>query len=894
MKTTDKLLNRLEKEILVLDGAMGTVMQEYDLKEKDFRGEKFPDHKTDLKGNNDILSLTRPGVISQVHNRYLDAGADIITTNTFNANRVSQADYGTEDFVYEMNLNSAAVAKECANRKNRENPDKWRFVAGSVGPTNKSSSIPVVPEKPHKREISFDELAESYMPQVDGLIKGEADILLIETSFDTLNTKAAIFASLRLFEKYGFKIPVVLSFSLDSLGKRVLSGQSVEAFINSVSHADPLAMGLNCTGEGSLLKDSFIELSEISPYYTIFYPNAGTPDSNGEYSQTTGEFRSQLEPLLESGKINILGGCCGTSPDYIEMLSELAGKYTPKKPAKKEGGLKLSGLETLELKPGNLVIAGEKTNTAGSKAFAKSIENRDYEKSVSIARQQVENGAQILDVCVDDPLVDGKKAMRRILHSFGSDPVTSRVPVMIDSSDFGTAEAGLKCLQGKGVVNSINLKEGEEDFLEKARLVKHYGASVVVMPIDEKGQANSFKRKTSIASRAYKLLTEKADYEPSNILFDLNVMAVGTGTDVEEKVAADLVDTCRWINENLPGAGTVGGVSNLSFSFRGNNEIRSALHAVILEHLVEAGLSLAIVNPGEPKETGDFSSDLISLCEELLFRPSEKALNQLMEWSGDSSSQRKTKDDGQSKWRERGAEERLEYSLLHGITEYLGEDIDELCGHYEDPMEIIHGPLINAMKTIGELFEKGEIFLPQIIRSAGIMKKAVDHLQPKISESTAGTQANTNGKKLILATVEGDVHDIGKNIAKLVLSCYGYKIIDLGIMVPSKDIVDRAAEEKADLIGLSGLITPSLEKMGEVVQMLEDRGMNIPVIIGGAATSKRYTALRLDPLYSGAVVHVNDVAGAPIVARKLIYSDKHPGFLKKVKKQYLQIQEEEE
>ncbi len=889
MNLSDIILNRLEKEILVLDGANGTVIQEYGLQESDYRGEKFKDHHSGLKGNNDILSLTRPKIVREIHESYLSAGADIITTNTFNANTVSQADYGTEKLVYDMSYESSRIAKECAIKFSDENPAKQRFVAGSVGPTNKSSSIPVVPDKPHKREISFVNLVDSYIPQIDGLIKGGVDMLLIETIFDTMNTKAAIFAAQTIFKKHGFKVPVIISFALDSLGKRVLSGQSTEAYLTSICHADPLAVGLNCTGGASLLENAFSGLAEISPAFTIFYPNAGMPDSSGKYTQTENQFSSALEPLLESRLINIIGGCCGTKPSHIEKIAELAGQFKPRE-AKKDLSLnKLAGLEVVKFKSDAFLIAGEKTNTSGSKAFAKSISDKDYEKAVRIARKQVEEGAHILDVCVDDPLVDGKKAIRRIIFALGSDPVTSSVPLMIDSSDFRTIEEGLRSFQGKGVVNSVNLKEGEDDFLEKASLIRQYGAAVVVMPIDEKGQAGTFERKTEIASRAYKLLTEKLEYDPANIFFDLNVMAIGTGIDSEEKITASITDTCRWIKKNLPGAGTVAGISNLSFSFRGNNEIRNALHAIMLEELVREGLDIAIVNPAELMPVKEFSSDLIELCENLLFNPSEKALNELLEWNGKKTTLKNGRSD-ESLWRQLSAEERLEHSILHGITNHLGEDLDELCGYYENPIDIIHGPLINAMKTIGSQFESGQIFLPQIIRSAGIMKKAVEHLQPYFPKEKSSS-GNNGEKKIILATVEGDVHDIGKNIAKLVLSCYGYNIVDLGIMVPAVDIVNRAIEEKADLIGLSGLITPSLEKMGDVARLLEEKGLDIPLIVGGAATSRRHTALKLAPLYSNPVAHIPDVSGAPELARKLIYREKYPEFAEKLTKYYISIKE---
>ncbi len=889
MKSTDILTEILKERILVLDGAMGTVLQEYGLEETDYRGKRFSDHHTALKGNNDILSLSCPDTIKCIHERYLKAGADIITTNTFGANTVSQADYGTGEYVYEMNLESARIAKKCAEKAGSENPCKKRFVAGSVGPTNKSSSIPVVPDKPHKREILFEKLAGSYESQIEGLIDGGVDILLIETIFDTLNAKAAIFAAENIFKKLNKRVPVIITFSLDTLGKRILSGQAPEAFLASVSHASPVAAGLNCTGEGSLLRGPMSEIAGRSPWFTIFYPNAGFPDTQGRYTQDEEEYSKGIRPLLESGSVNIIGGCCGTKPSHIEKLAELAVQYKPREAKKGLTLNKLSGLETVDSKSGSYLIAGEKTNTSGSKGFAKSISEKDYEKGVRIARKQVESGAHILDVCVDDPLVDGREAIRKIIFSLGADPVTSRVPVMIDSSDFHTAEEGLRSFQGKGIVNSITLKEGEADFLEKASLVKQYGAAVVVMPIDEKGQAGSFERKREIVLRAYRLLTEKLDFNPEDILFDLNVMAVGTGVDTGENVAASIIDTCRWIKGNLPGAGTVAGVSNLSFSFRGNNEIRNALHAVLLEHLEKEGLDIAIVNPAELKTVSDFSRDLIELCENLLFSPSDKALNDLMEWNGKESGPKREKGD-QSLWRQLPAEERLEHSILHGITVHLAEDLDELCSYYEDPIDIIHGPLINAMKTIGTQFEEGHIFLPQIIRSAGIMKKAVEHLKPRFPRDKSAS-GNNDGKKILLATVEGDVHDIGKNIAKLVLSCYGYNITDLGIMVPAEEIVKRAVEENADLIGLSGLITPSLEKMGDVARKLEERKLSIPLVVGGAATSKRYTALKLAPLYSHPVVHVPDVSGAPVVARKLIYKEKYPDFAEKIRKNYMSIKE---
>ncbi|TYK40615.1 methionine synthase [Bacteroides pyogenes] len=873
-----KTITQLVPErILILDGAMGTMIQQYKLEEKDFRGERFAHIPGQLKGNNDLLCLTRPDVIEDIHRKYLEAGADIIETNTFNSTAVSMADYHVEGYVREINLAAARLARALADEYTLANPDKPRFVAGSIGPTNKTCSMSPDVNNPAFRALTYDELSAAYCEQMEALVEGGVDAILIETIFDTLNAKAAIFAAVRTMEKMNVRLPLMLSVTVSDVGGRTLSGQTLDAFLASVQHAPIFSIGLNCSFGAKQLKPFLEQLVARAPYYISAYPNAGLPNSLGMYDQTPEDMAHEVKEYIHEGLVNIIGGCCGTTDAYIAQYPALVKGAKPHFPASPPDCLWLSGLELLQVKPDmNFVNIGERCNVAGSRKFLRLINEKKYEEALSIARRQVEDGALVIDVNMDDGLLDAKKEMVTFLNLIMSEPEISRVPVMIDSSKWEVIEAGLKCLQGKSIVNSISLKEGEENFLEHARLIRQYGAAVVVMAFDEKGQADTAARKIEVCERAYRLLVEKAGFDPHDIIFDPNVLAIATGIEEHNNYAVDFIEATSWIKKNLPGVHVSGGVSNLSFSFRGNNYIREAMHAVFLYHAIKHGMDMGIVNPGASVLYTDLPADVLGKIEDVVLNRRPDASEHLIELAEKLKERdRKSTEEKDAsvnlefpEWRDKPVQERLQYALMKGIGDYLEQDLTEALSIYNKAVDIIEGPLMDGMNHVGELFGAGKMFLPQVVKTARTMKKAVAILQPVIeSEKEEGA---TSVGKVLLATVKGDVHDIGKNIVSVVMACNGYEIVDLGVMVPAETIVKCAIEEKVDMIGLSGLITPSLEEMAHVAVELEKAGLDIPLLIGGATTSKMHTALKIAPVYSAPVVHLKDASQNVGIASRLL------------------------
>lgn len=873
-----KTITQLVPErILILDGAMGTMIQQYKLEEKDFRGERFAHIPGQLKGNNDLLCLTRPDVIEDIHRKYLEAGADIIETNTFNSTAVSMADYHVEGYVREINLAAARLARALADEYTLANPDKPRFVAGSIGPTNKTCSMSPDVNNPAFRALTYDELSAAYCEQMEALVEGGVDAILIETIFDTLNAKAAIFAAVRTMEKMNVRLPLMLSVTVSDVGGRTLSGQTLDAFLASVQHAPIFSIGLNCSFGAKQLKPFLEQLAARAPYYISAYPNAGLPNSLGMYDQTPEDMAHEVKEYIHEGLVNIIGGCCGTTDAYIAQYPALVKGAKPHFPASPPDCLWLSGLELLQVKPDmNFVNIGERCNVAGSRKFLRLINEKKYEEALSIARRQVEDGALVIDVNMDDGLLDAKKEMVTFLNLIMSEPEISRVPVMIDSSKWEVIEAGLKCLQGKSIVNSISLKEGEENFLEHARLIRQYGAAVVVMAFDEKGQADTAARKIEVCERAYRLLVEKAGFDPHDIIFDPNVLAIATGIEEHNNYAVDFIEATSWIKKNLPGVHVSGGVSNLSFSFRGNNYIREAMHAVFLYHAIKHGMDMGIVNPGASVLYTDLPADVLGKIEDVVLNRRPDASEHLIELAEKLKERdRKSTEEKDAsvnsefpEWRDKPVQERLQYALMKGIGDYLEQDLTEALSIYNKAVDIIEGPLMDGMNHVGELFGAGKMFLPQVVKTARTMKKVVAILQPVIeSEKEEGA---TSVGKVLLATVKGDVHDIGKNIVSVVMACNGYEIVDLGVMVPAETIVKCAIEEKVDMIGLSGLITPSLEEMAHVAVELEKAGLDIPLLIGGATTSKMHTALKIAPVYSAPVVHLKDASQNVGIASRLL------------------------
>ena len=867
----------VSRRILILDGAMGTMIQQYNLKEEDFRGERFAHIPGQLKGNNDLLCLTRPDVIQDIHRKYLEAGADIIETNTFSSTTVSMADYHVEEYVREINLAAVKLAREVADEYTAKNPQKPRFVAGSVGPTNKTCSMSPDVNNPAFRALSYDELADAYQQQMEAMLEGGVDAILIETIFDTLNAKAAIYAAEQAIKKTGVEVPIMLSVTVSDTGGRTLSGQTLDAFLASVQHANIFSVGLNCSFGAKQLKPFLEQLASRAPYYISAYPNAGLPNSLGQYDQTPADMAHEIKEYIREGLVNIIGGCCGTTDAYIAEYPALIEGARPHVPARKPDCLWLSGLELLEVKPEiNFVNIGERCNVAGSRKFLRLINEKKYDEALSIARQQVEDGALIIDVNMDDGLLDARQEMTTFLNLIASEPEIARVPVMVDSSKWEVIEAGLKCLQGKSVVNSISLKEGEEKFLEHARIIKQYGAAAVVMAFDEKGQADTAARKIEVCERAYRLLVDKIDFNPQDIIFDPNVLAVATGIEEHNNYAVDFINATGWIRKNLPGAHVSGGVSNLSFSFRGNNYIREAMHAVFLYHAIRQGMDMGIVNPATSVLYTDISADVLEKIEDVVLNRRPDASERLIELAEElkagkgADAQMASNSSGSARqaWRDGTVQERLQHALIKGIGDFLEEDLAEALPLYERAVDVIEGPLMDGMNYVGELFGAGKMFLPQVVKTARTMKKAVAILQPIIeSEKKEGASA---AGKILLATVKGDVHDIGKNIVSVVMACNGYDIVDLGVMVPAETIVQRAIEEKVDMIGLSGLITPSLEEMVHVAMELEKAGLDIPLLIGGATTSKMHTALKIAPVYHAPVVHLKDASLNAGVAARLL------------------------
>ena len=867
----------VSRRILILDGAMGTMIQQYNLKEEDFRGERFAHIPGQLKGNNDLLCLTRPDVIQDIHRKYLEAGADIIETNTFSSTTVSMADYHVEQYVREINLAAVKLAREVADEYTAKNPQKPRFVAGSVGPTNKTCSMSPDVNNPVFRALSYDELADAYQQQMEAMLEGGVDAILIETIFDTLNAKAAVYAAEQAIKITGVEVPIMLSVTVSDTGGRTLSGQTLDAFLASVQHANIFSVGLNCSFGARQLKPFLEQLAARAPYYISAYPNAGLPNSLGQYDQSPADMAHEVKEYIHEGLINIIGGCCGTTDAYIAEYPALIEGARPHVPVRKPDCLWLSGLELLEVKPEiNFVNIGERCNVAGSRKFLRLINEKKYDEALSIARQQVEDGALIIDVNMDDGLLDARQEMTTFLNLIASEPEIARVPVMIDSSKWEVIEAGLKCLQGKSVVNSISLKEGEEKFLEHARIIRQYGAAAVVMAFDEKGQADTAARKIEVCERAYRLLVDKVGFNPQDIIFDPNVLAVATGIEEHNNYAVDFINATGWIRKNLPGAHVSGGVSNLSFSFRGNNYIREAMHAVFLYHAIQQGMDMGIVNPATSVLYTDIPADVLEKIEDVVLNRRPDAAERLIELAealkaGSTDAQLSTSNSQLSvhqAWRDGTVQERLQHALIKGIGDFLEEDLAEALPLYEKAVDVIEGPLMDGMNHVGELFGAGKMFLPQVVKTARTMKKAVAILQP-IIESEKQEGASSAGK-VLLATVKGDVHDIGKNIVSVVMACNGYDIVDLGVMVPAETIVQHAIEEKVDMIGLSGLITPSLEEMVHVAMELEKAGLDIPLLIGGATTSKMHTALKIAPVYHAPVVHLKDASQNAGVAARLL------------------------
>ena len=859
----------LKDRILVIDGAMGTMIQQYKLTEKDYRGTRFANHSYDIQGNNEILVFTQPHIIEAIHRAYLEAGADILETNTFGATKIAQADYHLESLAYEMNLEAAKIARKVADDFNQRTPEKPRFVAGAIGPTNKTASLSPDVNNPGFRGVSFDELKEAYYEQAKGLMDGGCDALIVETIFDTLNAKAALFAIEELFEEVGDRLPVMISGTITDASGRTLSGQTVGAFWASINHIPLLSVGLNCALGATEMRPYLQELSDLADCYISAYPNAGLPNEFGEYDQGASEMQQYIKEFASSGFVNIVGGCCGTTPDHIKAMAEAVKGIIPRKRTPKSHYTTLSGLEPLVIRPEtNFVNVGERTNVTGSKQFARLIREKNYTEALKVAQQQVEGGAQIIDINMDEGLLDSEQAMVEFLNLVMSEPDIAKLPIMIDSSKFSVIEAGLKCVQGKCIVNSISLKEGEESFLKQAKLVRRYGAAAVVMAFDELGQADTVERKVDICKRAYDLLTQKVGFIPEDIIFDPNIFAVATGIEEHNDYAIYFIEATRQIKKLCPGAKVSGGVSNISFSFRGNEVVREAMHTAFLYHAVRAGMDMGIVNAGMMDIYSNIEPDLLEKVEDVLFNRRADATERLTDLAVSLRGDAGKSIQKDLSWRNQSVNERLKYALVKGITDYIDEDVEEARTQVAEPLSVIEGPLMDGMNYVGDLFGEGKMFLPQVVKSARVMKKAVAWLTPYIEANKNG---NSRAKgKILLATVKGDVHDIGKNIVGVVLGCNDYDIVDLGVMVPADKILQRAKEEKVDVIGLSGLITPSLDEMVHLASEMQRLGFTIPLLIGGATTSRTHTAVKIEPKYKGPVVHVLDASRAVGVVSNLL------------------------
>ena len=890
---TQALLQAVKQRILLLDGAMGTMIQGYKLEEADFRGERFADWPQDLKGNNDLLSLTRPDIIYAIHDAYLAAGSDILETNTFNSTAISQADYGMEALVYELNRDGAQLARRAADSWSAKTPDRPRFVAGVLGPTSRTCSISPDVNDPGFRNVSFDALVETYTEALQGLVDGGADIIMVETIFDTLNAKACLFAVESYWDQVGFRLPVMISGTITDSSGRTLSGQTTEAFYNSLRHVRPLSIGLNCALGAKELRPYVEELSRIAECCVSAHPNAGLPNAFGAYDETPADMAVHIREWAASGMLNIVGGCCGTTPDHIRAMAEVANNYPPRALPDITPKLRLSGLEPFNYGEGDLFInIGERTNVTGSKLFARLILENDYETALDVARQQVENGAQIIDVNMDEGMLDSKAAMVKYLNLIAAEPDISRVPIMVDSSKWDILEAGLKCLQGKGIVNSISLKEGEEEFIAKARLVRRYGAAMVVMAFDEQGQADTYERKVDICERSYRILTEVVDFPAEDIIFDPNIFALATGIDEHNTYGIAFIEACQEIKRRLPYAKISGGVSNMSFSFRGNESMRAAMHSAFLYHAIRAGLDMGIVNAGQITVYDDIPKDLLNRIEDVLLNrrsdSTERLLTIAEEIKGVGGPASKEKD---LAWRQWSADKRLTHALVSGITDYIDEDVEEARLQTRRPLDVIEGPLMAGMNVVGDLFGAGKMFLPQVVKSARVMKKAVAYLIPYIEAGKAEGEAAQTAGKILMATVKGDVHDIGKNIVGVVLQCNNFEIVDLGVMVPAQKILEIAEQEKVDIIGLSGLITPSLDEMAYFAAELERKGWSLPLMIGGATTSRVHTAVKIAPNYSGATVYVKDASRAVGVASQLLSNNDSVNYCAKIREEYVQVRQ---
>ena len=890
-----KLEHEIRNRILLLDGAMGTMVQTYGLDENDFRGDLFAGHNVQLKGNNDVLCLTRPDVILDIHRKYLEAGADIIETNTFSAQRISQADYRIEDYSRDIALAGARLARQAADEYSTQG--RQRFVAGSVGPTNKTCSMSPDVSNPAARDITYNELYEAYCEQIGALIEGGVDAILIETVFDTLNAKAAIDASLAEMDKVGKKLPVMISMTVSDMAGRTLSGQTIEAFVATISAYPVFSVGLNCSFGPDKMKPFLREMARCSHLYVSAYPNAGLPNSMGQYDVGPEELASQMLDIVKEGLVNIVGGCCGTTDRHIRKLAEIVKDASPHVPSPKSGNMRLAGLEQLEITPEiRFVNVGERCNVAGSRKFLRLIKEKNYEEAVSIARKQVDDGALVIDINMDDGLLDASSEMVHFLNMIASEPDIARVPVMIDSSDWNVILSALRCVQGKCIVNSISLKAGEESFLNHAREIRRFGAAVVVMCFDEKGQATSFERRIEIAERAYKILVDKVGFNPDDIIFDPNILAIATGIREHDNYAVDFIKATKWIRDNLPGSHVSGGVSNLSFSFRGNNYIREAMHAVFLYHAMEAGMDFGIVNPSAKITYADIPKNQLEVIEDVIFNKSIDAADNLISLADNILNGSEVKGEiqgmqGQAEtWREMPLDKRISYELRKGIPDYLDVDMHEALSVYPHAVDIISGPLMSGMNEVGELFGAGKMFLPQVVKTARVMKKAVEILKPFVEKEHTGSGSKKG--KILIATVKGDVHDIGKNIVGVIMACNNYEVIDLGVMVAAEDIVRTAIEEKVDIVGLSGLITPSLAEMVNVVAEMGKANLNIPVMIGGATTSMQHVALKIAPAYDGPVVWMKDASQNPIAAARLLSSTEKDVYISEINTVYERLRNE--
>ena len=908
MTTIDRLHDLLARRILLLDGAMGTMIQRRQLTEEEFRGVRFADHPRDLRGNNDLLILTRPDVVGAIHREYLAAGADIIETNTFSSTAIAQADYGLEALACELNVEGARLARAAADEWSRQTPDRPRFVAGAIGPTNRTLSISPDVNNPAFRAVTFDQVRDAYREQARGLIDGGVDVLLVETIFDTLNAKAAVAAILETFEERGVQLPLMISATITDRSGRTLSGQTLDAFYTSISHARPLSVGLNCALGAEQMRPYLAELARIAECYVTCYPNAGLPNAFGQYDELPADTARLLRDFAESGFVNILGGCCGTTPDHIKAVASAVDGLPPRprpltgsgvrdtgsEPGTRsqerripdpgspipDGFTQYAGLETLTIRPdSNFIMIGERTNVTGSRRFARLVTAGDFVEAAAVALDQIRGGANILDVNMDEGMLDSEAAMTTFLNVIATEPEIARVPIMVDSSKWSVLEAGLKCVQGKAIVNSISLKEGEDDFLRKARLVRRYGAAVVVMAFDERGQADSIERKVDICQRAYRLLVDKAGFDPLDIVFDPNVLAIATGLEEHNEYAINFIEATRSIKARCPGVKVSGGISNLSFSFRGNDVVREAIHSAFLFHAIKAGLDMGIVNAGQLAVYEDIPADLLEHVEDVIFNRRPDATERLVRFAETVKGDAARREHDLS-WRTGTVEARLAHALVHGIVDFIEEDVDEARRTLPRPLDVIEGPLMDGMKIVGDLFGAGKMFLPQVVKSARAMKKAVAYLLPYMEEEKrrAGTTARAPGK-VVMATVKGDVHDIGKNIVGVVLGCNNYEVIDLGVMVPADRILQTAVDERADLIGLSGLITPSLDEMVFVAREMERRHFTTPLLIGGATTSRQHTAVKIAPEFSQPVVHVLDASRAADVVASLLNPAHKPAFV---------------